>query len=188
MRISRKLAALGAFFVIAAAVAGCGSSIPGNSVASIAGNPITTQAYDHWMYIAAKEEASEEPGAPVIVPDDPPNFNGCIKQIHEFIPSYKSTPDSTLRSDCKQVFSEFNGQVMTFLIEGYWYQAQAYKQGIKYTSAQLNKDFVKARKQEFPTIAEYDAYLKSSGLTQQDLLFQIRVNHLFDALVTRATK
>jgi hypothetical protein len=54
MRISKKLAALGAFFVVGAAVAGCGSSVPGNSVATVAGNPITLQAYKHWMYIAAK--------------------------------------------------------------------------------------------------------------------------------------
>ncbi len=59
MRISRKLAALAAFFVVGAAVAGCGSSIPGNSVATVAGNPITLQAFNHWMYVAAKEQAAQ---------------------------------------------------------------------------------------------------------------------------------
>ena len=83
MRISRKLAALAAFFVIGAAVAGCGSSVPGNSVATVAGNPITLQAYNHWMYIAAKERGAQaaQQGStePVIVSNDPTE----IHELHE---------------------------------------------------------------------------------------------------------
>src|SRR5581483_3096474 len=50
----RRMAALCAFFVVAAAAAGCGSSVPGNSVAAVAGNPITLKAFHHWLYVAAK--------------------------------------------------------------------------------------------------------------------------------------
>ena len=65
--------ALGAFFVVAVAVAACGSGVPGDSVAVVAGNPITTQAFNHWMYVAAKGKASQGPATPVIVPNDPPS-------------------------------------------------------------------------------------------------------------------
>ena len=79
MKVRRSLLALGAFFVLAAAVAGCGGSgVSGDSVADVAGNPITTQAFNHWMYVAAKSQAAQSPGAPVIVPNDPPDFNNCI--------------------------------------------------------------------------------------------------------------
>ena len=192
MRINKKkISALGAFFVIAAAVAGCGSSsssIPGNSVASVAGNPITAQAYKHWMYIAAKDEAAEEPGEPVIVASDPPEFTSCIAQVREQIPSLKTDSDKTLRSDCKQVFTQFNSEVMAFLIEGYWYQAQAHKVGINYTAADEAKDFAKAVKTDFPTNAELKTYLSSSGETEADLKFQVRVNSVYTKLIARVSK
>ncbi len=135
------------------------------------------------MYIAAKDQASqaaqEGENEPVIVANDPPKFKSCIKQIREQIPTYASYPASELQTDCQEVFNQYAAEVMSFLIEGYWYQAQAYKEGIKYTQADLMKDFAKAKKSEFPTDAEFQAYLKSSGETQQDVLFQIRVNQMY---------
>src|ERR1700693_1630354 len=78
MKRLKSIPALGAFFVlIAVAVSACGSGMPGNSVAVVAGNPITTQAFNHWMFVAAKEQAAQSPGQPVIVPNDPPNFTKC---------------------------------------------------------------------------------------------------------------
>lgn len=193
MRISRKLAALAAFFVTAIAVSACGgSSVPGNSVASMAGNPITLDAVNHWMYVAAKGQANQaaQQGQqePVIVANDPPKFESCIKQVREQIPSYASYPASELQKDCQQVFNQYSTEVMSFLIEGYWYQAQAYKEGIKYTQADLMKDFAKAKKSGFPTEAQFQAYLKSSGETQQDVLFQIRVNRMYSKLLKKYEK
>ena len=52
--------ALGAFFAVAGGIAACGSSVPGNSVADVAGNPITLQAFNHWMYVAAKSQAAQQ--------------------------------------------------------------------------------------------------------------------------------
>jgi parvulin-like peptidyl-prolyl isomerase len=186
MRIFKKLSALGAFFVVAAVVAGCGSSIPGNSVATVAGNPITLQAYNHWMYIAAKEQAASQTGEPVIVPQTPPTYTSCIAQIRREIPSLATTSDSALKTDCASVFKEFNTEVMQFLIEGYWYQADAYKMGIKYTAADLAKDFKTATKVQFPTTASLNAFLKSSGETKADILFQIRVSEIYKKLLARS--
>ncbi len=186
MRISKKLSALGAFFVVAVVVAGCGSSIPSDSVASVAGNSISLKAYNHWMFIAAKEEAAQETGEPVIVPQSPPDFTSCIAQIRRDIPTLATTSDATLKTDCANVFKEYNNEVMAFLIEAYWYQADAYKDGIRYTAADLQKDFKKAMKTEFPTTAQFNAYLKSSGETKADILFQIRVSQIYTKLLDRA--
>ena len=59
MKIRRSILALGAFFVLGAGIAACGSGVPGDSVADVAGNPITTQAFNHWMYVAAKGAAAQ---------------------------------------------------------------------------------------------------------------------------------
>ncbi len=124
------LTALGAFFALAAAVAGCGSDVPSNSVAAVAGNPITTQAYKHWMFVAAKGNTQGATTAPVIVPTDPPDFNDCLHQVREQIPTINKTPDKALMSDCAELFNTLNGQVLDFLIKSYWYQAQAHALGI----------------------------------------------------------
>ena len=65
-RYRRVTAALCAFFVVGAVIAGCGSGVPGDSVADVAGNPITTQAFNHWMFVAAKSQQAQSPGSPVI--------------------------------------------------------------------------------------------------------------------------
>jgi parvulin-like peptidyl-prolyl isomerase len=190
MRISSKLAAVAAFFVIGAAVAGCGSSIPGNSVASVAGNPISLQAFHHWMYVFAKEQAAqyaqEGVSEPPIISSNPTNFKSCENEIRAGIPQLRSTPTATLAGDCKQVFTQDSTQVMNFFIQGYWLQAEAHRVGIN--AAPLTAKFDKAMKKQFPTKAALASYLKESGQTKNDLLFQYRVQSLYQKLAKRLEK
>jgi foldase protein PrsA len=192
MKSLRSILALGAFFVLlAAALAGCGSSsgsgssVPDNSVAVVAGNPISTKAFKHWMYVAAAGQAAQSPGQPVIVPEDPPNFPKCIAQVRQQIPSLKKTADKTLKADCNQLFTSLSGQVMDFLIKAYWYQADAHKLGIKLTDAQVAKALDTAKKAQFSTAAQYQQFLKQSGQTADDILFRVRVNQIFEKLTAR---
>jgi foldase protein PrsA len=184
-KYSSRLTALGAFFVLAVAVAGCGSGVPGNSVADVAGNPITAQAFNHWMYVAAKSQASQNPGAPIIVPTDPPQFDGCVAQVRRLIPSLAKTSAKTLRGDCKQLFTSLSSQVMDFLIKGYWYQAEAARDHITVTDAQVQKAFTTAKNQQFKTPAAYQTFLSQTGQTQQDILYRFRVNQIYTKLLAK---
>jgi foldase protein PrsA len=188
MKFRRCILALGAFFVAAVGVAGCGSGTPGNSVADVAGNPITVQAFNHWMYVAAKSQAAQSPGQPVIVPNDPPNFNKCIAQARKEIPSLAKTATKTLRSDCKQLFTSLSSQVMDFLIKAYWYQADANKLGLKVTDAQVQKAFDAARNQQFPGGKGYSTFLSQTGQTTQDILYRFRINTVVQKLAAKHTK
>src|SRR6185437_6313194 len=138
MKSLRSILALGAFFVVlATAIAGCGSSstgVPSDSVAVVAGNPITTKAFKPWMFVAAQGQAAQSPGSPVIIPD-PPNYTKCVADARKDIPSLAKTPAKTLKTDCSQLFTTLSGQVMDFLIKAYWYQADAHKLGINITDA-----------------------------------------------------
>ncbi|MGZ4298560.1 MAG: peptidyl-prolyl cis-trans isomerase [Solirubrobacteraceae bacterium] len=188
MKSQRTILALGAFFVaLALVVAGCGSSsgVPSDSVAVVAGNPISTKAFKHWMFVAAEGQAAQSPGQPVIVPEDPPNFTKCIAQVKAQIPSLKKTADKTLKADCGQLFTSLSGQVMDFLIKAYWYQADAHRLGIKVTDAQVQKALTTAKKAQFSTDAQYQQFLKQSGQTTQDILFRVRVNQIFQKLSSR---
>lgn len=190
MKIPKVITALGAFFVLAIALAACGASggVPGNAVAAVDGNPVTTAAFNHWMFVAAKGQASQQPGTPVIVPNDPPNFTGCIAQIRHQIPAYAKTPDKTLKGLCSQDFQSLSSQVMDFLIRAYWYEAEANKLGIKISQNTFNQQYAAAKKQSFPTAAQFNSFLSSTGQTVQDLMFKVRVNTIFKRLVSRYTK
>jgi len=181
----RRAAALGAFFVVCILVAACGSGVPGNSVADVAGNPITLRAFDHWMYVAAKSQASQSPGAPVIVPNDPPNFSNCIAQVRKGVPSLAKTPDAQIKADCKQLFTSYSNQVMDFLIKGYWYQAEAAREHITVSDKQVLKTFTTQKNLQFKTPAEFNTFLSQTGQTVQDILFRFRINAIFQKLLAK---
>jgi foldase protein PrsA len=186
MKTLRSILAPGAFFVLVAmAISACGSSVPGNSVAVVAGNPISLQAFNHWMYVDAKGQAASSPGQPVIVPNDPPNFTNCIAQARAKIPTLKKTPTKTLRADCKQLFTSLSSQVMDFLIKAYWYQGTAHKLGINLTRTQVLAALAKAKKGQFTTSAQFQAFLKQTGQTEQDIEYRVRRNEIFLKLTKR---
>jgi foldase protein PrsA len=182
-----RIPALGAFFVgVAMAVSACGGSgVPDNSVAVVAGNPITTTAFKHWMYVAAKQQASQSQGQPVIVPSDPPDFKNCIAQVRAQIPALKKTKDAQLKSDCKQLFTSLSSQVMDFLIRSYWYQADAHKLHIKLTNAQIQQALATAKKGQFSTAAQFQSFLSSTGQTLSDVTYRIKVQQIYSKLLAR---
>ena len=189
MKVRRSILALGAFFVLGAGIAACGSGVPGDSVADVAGNPITTQAFNHWMYVAAKGAAAQSgPGSPVVVPTDPPNFKGCIAQARKLVSQVASQKDSQIRSECKNLFNSLSSQVMDFLVRAYWYQADAAKQHITVTPAQVQQRFQAERLAQFPTNAQFQAFLTAYGYTTNDLLFRTRVQLLYNKLIQKQIK
>jgi foldase protein PrsA len=183
--VKKFILALGAFFVLAGALSACGSGVPGDAVVNMDGNPISMQAFKHWMFIAAKGSAQQNPGAPVIVPSDPPNFTDCIAQVRKQIPSLAKHPNKELKSDCSQLFTSLSSQVLDFLIRAYWYQATAHKLGIKVTDAQVQKAFQSAKKAQFPTESAFQSFLGVSGQTMQDILFRVRINQIYEKLLAR---
>ena len=63
MKIKRFIPALGAFFVLGAPLPAAAAASPATPSPSVAGNPITLQAFNHWMFVAAKSQAAQSPGA-----------------------------------------------------------------------------------------------------------------------------
>ena len=177
--------ALGAFFVVAVALSGCGSSVASNAVATVDGNPITLQAYNHWMFIAVKGQSQGASGVPTIVPNDPPNFTSCIAQVHKQIKSFAKTPASTIKNDCNQLFTSLNAQVLDFLVKAYWYQLEARRLHVKLTQKQVMQAFVSAKNQQFKTESQFTTFLSETGQTLNDILFRVRANKLFTLLSAR---
>ena len=178
-RIARFILALGAIFVGGVVVSGCGSAIPGDAVAVVAGNPITTQALAHWGYVAAVGEAESDPGSPVIVPD-PTNYTKCIASLKKIAPA--TIPVSELKTACSQQFD----QTMEYLIRADWIQGQAAAEGIKATPAEVEKQYATAKSQEFKTAAAFTTFLKETAQTPADILYRFRIDVLSMKLATPA--
>jgi foldase protein PrsA len=188
MKLRKSIMALGAFFALAAGISGCGSGVPGNAVADVAGNPITTQAFNHWMFVAAKSNAAQS-GAPVIVPNDPPSFTNCISQARKLLGAQVAKQTSSqLRNECNTLFTSLSSQVMDLLITAYWYQADAAKRHVKVTPAEVTAQFNLEKQTSYPTPAAFATFLKQSGFTIQDLMFRTRVQVIFNKLVQQELK
>src|SRR3954470_22989828 len=198
MKISRFLA-LGAFFMaMAVDLTACGgdsASIPGNAVAKVGDNTISNADVDHWMKVAAISSAgSAEPdksGAIASVPDAP-DFKQCIEEKKKSAPKPakgQPTPtDATFKSQCQQQYDGLKQQVMQFLISSQWIQGEAAEQKVEVTEKDVDKQFATTKKQSFPKEADFQKFLKTSGMTMEDILFRVRLDTLSNKLRTKITK
>lgn len=175
-RIRGLILALGAIFV-GVVVSACGSAIPGDSVAVVAGTPITQQALSHWGYVAAVGQSQSAPGSPVIIPD-PPTYKKCITSLRKIAPA--SVPATELKTACVSQFT----QTMEYLVRSYWVQGQAAAEGVKVTPAQVMAKFTSAKNAQFKSDAQFKLFLTQTGQTVNDILYRFRISMLANKLAT----
>jgi foldase protein PrsA len=198
MKLAPRFLALGAFFVVAIALAACGgSSIPGNSVAKVGDTSITKTDFNHWLKIAAiSSQGQSNPDvasgkAQAEIPD-PPDYKACVANKAKTVPKpAKGQPAPTTAQFKQQCQTEYNGlrdQVLQFLISAQWIVGEADDQGVKVTDAEVEKQFETTKKQSFPKDADFQKFLKSSGMGLEDLKFRVKVQALSDKLRTKVTK
>ena len=178
--------ALGAFFVPAALVAGCGG-VPGNAVATVDGDSIQKSEFDHWLNVAAKSGGQGATAVP-----KPPKFTECIAQKRKTTPKpAKGQPkvtDSQLKAQCKQEYDSLRDQVLQLLISFKWIEGEAKEMGVKVTDAEVKKSFDKQKKQAFPKDADFQKFLKDSGQTEADILKRVRLDTLSNKIRDKVTK
>ncbi len=195
-QLRRTSALLALLIASAALLSACGdSSIPGNAVARVKNDSITKDQFNHWADIASISQQSQTtPGATVkaTVPV-PPDFKACVIAAQAALP--KNTPKgqavptaTQLKAQCQQQYNALRDQVMQFLISAAWIQGEASNQGVKLTDAQAQAAFLKQKKQSFPKEADFQKFLKTSGMNQDDLLFRVRVDQLSTKLRDKITK
>lgn len=192
MKLPRRyVALLGAFFVLPLALSACGgdSGVPGNAVVKIGPDTIKTSAFDHWLKVAATSQQQQTGATGAVSIPDPPNFEKCIAQKKKTATKpAKGQPnptDATYKSQCQQEYNTLRDQVMQFLISSAWIEGESADRGVKVSDTDVKKDFDKQRQQSFPKDKDYEAFLKSSGYVQEDLLYRVRVQDLSQKLRTK---
>lgn len=184
--------ALGAvFFALTVSLAACGgNSVPDGDVMNVDGTTTSQQTFDRWFTIAGKS-AGGQTGAKIVIPD-PPEFTKCIADRKATLPKpVKGQPKPTeaqLKKSCQQQYDQLKGQVMSFLVRAAWLEAEAERQDINVSDAEVKKAFQKARLQAFPGAKTYAKFLKDSGQTEADLLYRQRTQLIEQKITEKLTK
>jgi foldase protein PrsA len=170
-------ALLVALALTALVVAGCGSGVPADSVATVDGTSIKKSEFEHWLSVASKQQAVS--GQTAVVPD-PPNYTKCVAALQK-VPLAKGQAKPTaaaLKSQCEQQYEGLKQQVMQFLVQSEWLLKEADSRKLTAKPATVQKQLDDQIKQSFPKRADFDTFLKQSGMTMNDLLFRVKIDVL----------
>jgi foldase protein PrsA len=167
-------------------IAGCGNSVPANSVATVGDTSIKKTDFDKWLRTASQGQAR---GGTAAAPD-PPTFTKCIGSLKgQPVPKGAKQPtDAQLKKQCKQQYDQLKGEVMQFLIQAQWVQQEAANQGIKVSDAESRRSFEDQKKRAFPTDKAYQKFLKTSGMSETDILFRVKLDTLQQKLTQKVTE
>jgi foldase protein PrsA len=190
-RLGRTVLALGAFFVIAVVLSACGGGMPSNSVATVGNIKITKDQYQHWLPIYAKQDASQAPGTPAIVPD-PPAFTKCIAAYRKSLPKPKKgqpkISDTQIKTQCQSSYTKLRNETVSFLIQSQWLEGESKDKKISVTDKSVQQQFKTIKQQQYPQESAFQSFLKSSGLTIPDILYRLKLNGLSTKLQQQIVK
>jgi foldase protein PrsA len=191
-RTLRFIPALGAVLFALLGLSACGG-IPGNAVVQVGGTPITKDAFNHWMGIAATaSSATAAGGAPKPVLPQPPDYKACITHLQATTPppaKGQTAPTSAqLKSQCEQQYKQLQQQVLGFLISSDWVLGESASLGVKVSDAEVHKQFEKVKTAQFPRAAEYEKFLANTGQSTSDLLLRVKLNLLSSKIQEKIAK
>jgi foldase protein PrsA len=167
-------------------VSGCGNEVPPGAVAKVGESEITQDEFDKWLKTAVIQQAQ---GGPAAVPD-PPDFTKCVAAKKKApAPEGQDKPtEAQLKKQCEQEYDQLKSEVMQFLIQAEWVLQEADQQGIEVSDKQVAKSLEDQKKQAFPTDKAYNEFLKTSGMTEDDILFRVKLNDLQQKLTQKVTQ
>ena len=183
----KSLLSAGLLTVGAAALVACGSeSVPSGSVAKVGDEEITQEEFDKWIKTAVSGQAQ---GTATVVPD-PPEFTKCVaaKKDAPLPKGQEQQSEAALKKQCEQEYDTLKREVMLFLIQAEWVEQEAEEQGVEVSDASVKKSFEDQKKQAFPTDKAYNEFIKSSGMTEEDILFRVKLNELQQKLTQKVTQ
>src|SRR3954468_12395695 len=177
------LAALAAVFLV---IAGCGGDdVPSDSVAKVGDAKITKEQFNHWFQASVKQQAQSTGAKPAdVVAPDPPDFTKCVAaKAKQPVPKGVPKPDpKTLKSQCKQEYDGLRDQTLQFLISSEWLTEEAAKRKITASDKEVQTTFQQQKKQSFPKEADYQKFLQTSGQSETDLLYRVKLSVLTNKL------
>lgn len=170
----------------ALAASGCGNDVPSDGVAKVGDAVIKKSEFDHWLKTAVAGQ--QQQGGPASVPDAP-DFKKCVAagQKQPAAQGASKPPEKQLKAQCKMQYDQLKTDVMQFLIQAQWVEQEAGRQDVKVSDAEIKKQFQDQKKSSFRTDKAYQQFLKTSGLTEDDILFRVKLDALQNKLTQKVT-
>jgi foldase protein PrsA len=168
------------------ALAACGNDVPPGAVAKVGEETITEDDFDKWLNTAVKGQAQ---GGNAVAPD-PPDFTKCVaaKKKAPLPKGQKQPSDADLKKQCQTEYDQLKGEVMQFLIQAAWVEQEAEAQDIKVSDKEIEKSLEDQKKQAFPNEKAYREFIKTSGMTEEDILFRVKLDQLQQKLTQKVTE
>jgi foldase protein PrsA len=167
--------------------AGCGDDVPDGAVAQVGDTVITEKDFNRY-YVTTAKSAAQQLGA---VPEmsDLPNFTACVTERKGQQPKgQEAAPDRELRKQCEDAHTQVKDQVMSFLIQSQWLVQEAEEQDIEVSDSEVVKTFEEQKKQSFPKPKDYKKFLRESGSSESDILFQLKMQSIQQKLAEKVQK
>jgi foldase protein PrsA len=150
-------------------------SVPAGAVAVVGDETISRAEFDRWLSAAARSQSTPGTG-PVVVPD-PPSFTRCV-EAKARSGRDRGQPREAVLDECRSEYNRLRDQVMQFLISGEWLEQEAAEREIQVDDAQVRQQFEDQKRQSFGKEADYEEFLRTSGQTEEDLLYRVRLDIL----------
>jgi foldase protein PrsA len=170
-------------------VGACGGGLPSNDVAEVGSSPITMAAFNHWL-VVANDSNQASAGTPAPALPVPPDYTACIK-ASKATPGDAGESTKQLKSLCQGRYQSLTTDVMNYLIQALWVEAEGKAKGIKVTAKQVSKSFLQQRKTSTPSLAtstQLNRFLAASGQTIGDLEWRTYLNLVAVAIQDKVEK
>ena len=152
-------------------------SLPDGVVARVGQEQISERQFRHWLRIGTRGEST---------PVDPPRFERCIAVKRER-PSERPPSERELRSRCRDRYEAMRASTMLFLLHRVWVRQESAARGIAVAPEQVSRAFERQKREAFPTERAFREFLRSSGMTQADILQRIEFDMLQRRLIGAVT-
>ena len=152
---------------VAVGLAGCGDDVPGNAIATVDGEPIEQESFDHWLAVAARSG-----GGPDATVPEPPDYANCDKPKRE----------------CQAEYEALRDQVLQMLVSVRWVEGEASDRGLSVEQSEVEKAFEEQKQHGFAKGTDFERFLKTSGQTEHDILMRVRLDLLWTKIRDQATK
>jgi foldase protein PrsA len=135
--------------------------LPDGVVAQVGGEPIAETDFRHWLRTSVRVTGAG--------PLDPPRFERCIAAGRR-------------RPQCQRRYEVLLREVMDFLLQAVWVRQEATAMGIAVSAERVRRSLERQKRSAFLTERAYRRFLRSSGMSEADLLFRVELDMLLGRL------
>ncbi len=132
----------------------------------------------------AERAAMSEVPVPIgALPDDAVAVVGDVPvSLQEYERWYAASARADESAEGGASPDELKQQVMQFLLQSQWVRQEAERRGIEISAVELRRRFDRQKEEAFTEESEYGEFLRESGTTEQNVLYQVEIDALQDKL------